>query len=78
MLIGLVKDVFQKLNKMLRKRKMNYYALVWQWMLDNLPKDGERTGSNRNVELQKDTENSIDWKSKQRGKNFLKKWKQIS
>lgn len=34
-------------------------------MLENFPKDEEKTRSSRNVVLQKDTENSMDGVSKQ-------------
>lgn len=36
-------------------------------MLDNFPGDEDKTRRSRNVVLQKDTENSMDWAIKQQG-----------
>lgn len=70
--IGITKDAFQKINRVLRKRKTVRYKgkytellrdispPVWQWILENLLKAEEETWSNRNVILQKYAEDNMD------------------
>lgn len=76
---GIAKDALQMLSKILRNRKkfdrtkkkcytaMPYLFLsAWQWMLDNLFPDEEKTFDNRGVFLQKYAENTVHMICKQR------------
>lgn len=66
----------QKRNKEKKAELLcNIYLSIWQWMTDNFLIDEEDTWGKKDVALQKDDANTLDWTCEQRESFNVKKAK---